>query len=147
MVNAADIYVSSDGKNWTIVPTACYDGINSTSYINLAPTPKDPYNGNTAAFAVLFDMNGVSGKYIRIGIAVGRSNTYANYNSINTAELVVYGRPYPLGDIDSSGETNVADVLSILKNGVNNESYNTDMDWDGDGKNRSSIFFVYLTPQ
>lgn len=88
IASAADVYVSDDGVNWTIVPTACYDGINHTSYVNLGPTAKDPYNGNTAAYAVLFDMNGVTGKYIRLAIAVGRSNTYANYNNINTREQI-----------------------------------------------------------
>ncbi|MBE6679318.1 MAG: hypothetical protein E7598_02205 [Ruminococcaceae bacterium] len=134
IASAADVYVSDDGVNWTIVPTACYDGINHTSYINLAPTPKDPYNGNTAGYAVLFGMNGVTGKYIRMGIAVGRSNTYANYNSINTRELVVYGTTYPLGDADRDGNTNISDVLSTITHCVNNLAYNTYRDTNGDSK-------------
>ncbi|MBQ4556232.1 MAG: hypothetical protein IJA60_01110 [Clostridia bacterium] len=130
----ADIYVSDDGENWTIVPTACYDGINSTSYVNLGPTPDDPYNGNNAAFGVLFDMSKAVGKYIRIGVAVGRSNAYENYNSINTAELVVYGRQYPVGDVDANGETTVEDALKALNHITNSKTYDTNMDLDGDGK-------------
>lgn len=134
IASAADVYVSDDGVNWTIVPTACYDGINHTSYINLGPTPKDPYNGNAAAYAVLFDMNGATGKYIRLAIAVGRSNTYANYNNINTRELVVYGTIYPMGDVNADGETDLSEILSILSAIVNNKEYNTYMDTNGDEK-------------
>ncbi len=132
IASAADVYVSDDGENWTIVPTACYDGINHTSYINLAPTPKDPYNGNTTAYAVLFDMNGVTGKYVRLAIAVGRSNTYANYNNINTRELVVYGTMFPMGDTDRDGETSIADILTIISHMVNKKAYDTYMDTNGD---------------
>ena len=132
MINAADIYVSDDGVNWTIVPTACYDGINYTAYTNLGPTGKDPYNGNTSAYAVLFDMNGATGKYVRLAIAVGRSNTYENYNNINTRELVVYGTPKSLGDINLDGETTVPEVFTILKSIINLDDYNTYMDTNGD---------------
>ncbi|MBQ4150503.1 MAG: hypothetical protein IJC81_01705 [Clostridia bacterium] len=132
IASAADVYVSDDGINWTIVPTACYDGINHTSYVNLAPTPKDPYNGNTSAYVVLFDMNGVTGKYIRLAIAVGRSNTYANYNNINTRELVVYGTTFPVGDVNRDGEASVAEILSVLKHIIDRKDYSTYMDTNGD---------------
>ena len=132
IASAADVYVSDDGVNWTIVPTACYDGINHTSYTNLGPTGKDPYNGNTSAYAVLFDMNGATGKYIRLAIAVGRSNTYENYNNINTRELVVYGTPKSLGDINLDGETTLGEVISILDVMINGGDYNTYMDTNGD---------------
>lgn len=132
IASAADVFVSDDGVNWTIVPTACYDGINHTPYLNLGTTPKDPYNGNTSAFSVLFDMNGATGKYIRMGIAVGRSNTYANYNNINTRELVVYGTTAPRGDLNRDGETSVAEIMSVLDNVVNKREYNTYMDTNGD---------------
>ena len=132
IASAADVYVSDDGVNWTIVPTACYDGINYTSYVNLGPTPKDPYNGNTSAYAVLFDMNGATGKYIRLAIAVGRSNTYANYNNINTRELVVYGTLSPMGDINRDGEASIKEALTVLAAAVNQKEYNTYMDTNGD---------------
>lgn len=132
IASAADVYVSDDGVNWTIVPTACYDGINHTAYTNIGPTGKDPYNGNTSAYAVLFDMNGATGKYVRLAIAVGRSNTYENYNNINTRELVVYGTPKSLGDINLDGETTVTEVFTILKSIINLDDYNTYMDTNGD---------------
>jgi len=69
-----------------------------------------------------------------MGIAVGRSNTYANYNSINTRELVVYGTTYPLGDADRDGNTNISDVLSTITHCVNNLAYNTYRDTNGDSK-------------
>ena len=37
-------------------------------------------------------MEGVSGQYIRIGVAVGRSDKSSKYNTINTREIVVYGK-------------------------------------------------------
>ncbi len=128
----ADVYVSEDGKNWTIVPTACYDGINSTAYVSLGTTPEDPYNGNTSAYSVLFDMDGAVGKYVRLGVAVGRANSYANYNSINTRELVVYGGIAPFGDVDASGVTDVADVLYLLQSYLNGETASLqDINCDG----------------
>ncbi len=131
--SVADVYVSDDGENWTIVPSACYDGIYN-KYTNLGTTPKDPYNGNTTAYSVLFDMNGVTGKYIRLGIVVGRCDAYAHYNSINTREFVVYGNRCPLGDVDGDGNTSVSDILQTIKNIVNAKPYSTDMDINGDGK-------------
>ena len=123
----ADVFVSEDGVHWTIVPTACYDGINSTAYVNLGETPKDPYNGNVSAYSMLLDMDGAVGKYVRLGICVGRSNSYANYGSMNTRELVVYGGIAPLGDVDASGKTDVADVLFLLRAILNQ---NADPLWD-----------------
>ncbi len=127
-----DVYVSEDGKSWTIVPTACYDGINSTAYVPLGTTPEDPYNGNTSAYSVLFDMDGVVGKYVRLGVVIGRANSYADYNSINTRELVVYGGIAPIGDVDASGVTDVADALLLLRNYLNGEAVNLqDINCDG----------------
>ncbi|MBQ9429669.1 MAG: hypothetical protein IJU41_09070 [Clostridia bacterium] len=129
---AADVYVSDDGENWTLVPSASYDGINHTAYLNLGTTARDPYNGNTAPFSVLFDMAGVTGKYIRLGILVGRSNAYANYNSINTREFVVYGNRIPVGDVDGNGRTDLADVVTALQNLLNGTPYDTYGDMNGD---------------
>ena len=123
----ADVFVSEDGVHWTIVPTACYDGINSTAYVNLGETPKDSYNGNVSAYSMLLDMDGAVGKYVRLGVCVGRSNSYANYGSMNTRELVVYGGIAPLGDVDASGKTDVADVLFLLRAILNQ---NADPLWD-----------------
>lgn len=127
-----DVYVSDDGENWTLVPGASYDGINHTSYINLGTTVKDPYNGNTAAFSVLFDMAGVTGKYIRLGILVGRSNAYANYNSINTREFVVYGNRMPDGDADGNGRTDLTDAIITLQSLLDKDPYDTYKDMNGD---------------
>lgn len=87
----AEVYVSDDGVNWTKVPTACWDHINGTKLVNCGNTPADPWNGNTAGATCLFDMAGVSGQYVRIGVIIGRSDEAANYNTINTREILVYG--------------------------------------------------------
>ena len=89
---AAEVYVSDDGINWKTVPTACWDQITGTALVNCAKSPADPWNGNQANTSCLFDMEGVSGQYIRIGVAVGRSDKSSKYNTINTREIVVYGR-------------------------------------------------------
>ncbi len=88
---AAQVYVSDDGVNWTLVPTACWDNVNGTKLKNCGQTPADPWNGNNAKVTCLFDMGGVSGQYIRIGVIIGRNDTEAKYNTINTRELLVYG--------------------------------------------------------
>ena len=87
----AEVFVSDDGVNWTRVPSACWDNVNGTKLVNAGTTPKDPWNGNTAKVTCLFDMEGVSGQYIRIGIAVGRNDAENKYNTINTREILVYG--------------------------------------------------------
>ena len=90
---AADIYVSSDGINWTLVPSACWnkiDGDPITACTN-ANTLADPWNGNTTNTVCLFDMAEVEGMYVRIGVVTGRSDKESNYNTINTREVLVYG--------------------------------------------------------
>lgn len=89
---AAEVYVSDDGTNWKIVPTACWDQITGTALVSCAKSPADPWNGNQSNTSCLFDMEGVSGQYIRIGVAVGRNDKSSKYNTINTRELVVYGK-------------------------------------------------------
>ncbi len=91
---AADIYVSSDGVNWTLVPTACWDAINGTALVNCGKSPSDPWNGNTSAVSCLFNMNGAVGQYVRVGIITGRYDEANKYNTINTREFVVYGTKY-----------------------------------------------------
>ncbi len=87
----AEVYVSDDGVNWTKVPTACWDNVNGTKLTDCGKTPGDPWNGNTASVTCLFDMAGVSGQYIRIGVVIGRNDDAAKYNTINTREILVYG--------------------------------------------------------
>ncbi|MBR5798028.1 MAG: discoidin domain-containing protein [Clostridia bacterium] len=91
---AQDVFVSDDGVNWTKVSTACYD-VRSTPLSSLdTSTTKDPWSNNTPTVEVLFDMGGVSGKYIRIGIIRGgdvSSNT-TGLHEINTREIMVYGK-------------------------------------------------------
>ncbi len=87
----AEVYVSDDGVNWTKVPTACWDNVNGTKLVDCGKTPADPWNGNTATITCLFDMEGVTGQYIRIGVVIGRNDDAAKYNTINTREILVYG--------------------------------------------------------
>ena len=87
----AEVFVSDDGVNWERVPTACWDNVNGTKLVNCGKTAKDPWNGNTADTTCLFDMAGVTGQYIRIGIIIGRNDDAAKYNTINTREILVYG--------------------------------------------------------
>lgn len=87
----AEVYVSDDGVNWTKVPSACWDNVNGTKLVDCGKTPADPWNGNTATITCLFDMEGVTGQYIRIGIIIGRNDDAAKYNTINTREILVYG--------------------------------------------------------
>ena len=92
---AAEVFVSEDGENWTVVKSACYDKVNGKSIVACsdASTLKDPWNGNTTQTVCLFDMGGVKAKYIRIGVVIGRSDTSSKYNTINTREILVYGNP------------------------------------------------------
>ncbi len=87
----AEVFVSDDGENWTRVPTACWDTISGTPLVNCGTSPKDPWNNNTAKVTCLFDMAGVSGQYIRIGVVIGRSDEESKYNTVNTREVLVYG--------------------------------------------------------
>lgn len=91
---AQDVYVSDDGVNWTKVESACYDAENiSFSSIDTAKT-LDPWNNNKPTVEVLFDMGGVSGKYIRIGIIRGGDvdSNKTGLEEINTREIMVYGK-------------------------------------------------------
>ena len=87
----AAVYVSDDGVNWTQVPTACWNQVTGTDLVNCGTSPKDPWNGNTAKVTCLFDMGGVEGQYIRVGVIVGRNDEENKYNTINTREILVYG--------------------------------------------------------
>ena len=88
----AEVYVSDDGVNWKLVPSACWNKVSGTGIVNTGKTPADPWNGNTANYSSLFDMGGVTGQYIRIGVVVGRNDTADMYNTINTREIAVYGK-------------------------------------------------------
>ena len=87
----AEVYVSDDGVNWEIVPTACWDQVGGKTLVSAGKTPADPWNGNSGAVTCLFDMNQTSGQYIRLGIVIGRNDEESKYNTINTREILVYG--------------------------------------------------------
>ena len=89
---AAEVYVSSDGVNWTKVPTACWDAVNGTTLVSCSKSIADPWNGNKPGVTCLFDMGDIKGQYIRIGIIIGRYDQPAKYNTINTREILVYGK-------------------------------------------------------
>jgi len=90
---AADVYVSTDGVNWTLVPSACWDAVNGEALVACsdATSLADPWNGNTTGTICLFDMAEVEGVYIRIGVVTGRYDNVTKYNTINTREILVYG--------------------------------------------------------
>lgn len=87
----AEVFVSDDGINWTRVPSACWNQVNGTALVNCGTSPADPWASNTAKVTCLFDMEGVTGQYIRVGVVVGRNDEEKMYNTINTREILVYG--------------------------------------------------------
>ena len=91
---AAEVYVSDDAKNWTVISSACWDAVNGKALTNIGKTGPDPYNNNTAPAACLFGMEGFVGQYVRIGIVIGRSDSPKNYNTINTREFCGVRRAY-----------------------------------------------------
>ena len=88
---AAEVFISEDGVTWTRVATACWDAVNGAALKNAGQSPADP-NGATQKVGCLFDMGQGRGQYVRIGIVTGRYDSPAYYNTINTRELVVYGK-------------------------------------------------------
>ncbi len=86
------VFVSSDGKTWEKIETACYDTValkkNGGELINLGKILKDSRGKNADAFT-LFDMGGVKAQYVRVGIITG---VIVNDWDTNTYELVVYGK-------------------------------------------------------
>jgi len=87
---AQDVFVSSDGINWTKVESACYDKEVTTLHpITEKTSVKDPWNNNTPSYETLFSMNMTKGKYIRIGIIKGAN---ASYTGVNIRELMVFGK-------------------------------------------------------
>ncbi len=89
----ADVYVSSNGVDWVIVPSACWDRVNGEEIVACSDSKSlvDPWNGNTTATVCLFDMAMVDGVYIRIGVINGRNDKTTMYNTINTREILVFG--------------------------------------------------------
>ena len=96
------VYVSDDGVNWTLVESACYDAahleLGGGKLFDIDNTLGDPWNNNKATATVLFDMEGVSGQYIRIGVIAGRvlnssalSVDLSAIQDINTREIIVFG--------------------------------------------------------
>ncbi len=88
---AAEVYVSKDGKEWTLVPTACWDAVNGDALTSAGKTPADPWNGNSGTVTCLFGMDGAEGQYVRIGVVIGRSDKASMYNTVNTREILAYG--------------------------------------------------------
>ena len=89
---AHDVYVSDDGVNWTKVDTACYDSRYTAPESVDTENGRDPWRNNKATVEVLFDMGGVSGKYIRIGVIRGGDmDNDLGLFQINTREIMVYG--------------------------------------------------------
>ncbi|MBE6565193.1 MAG: SGNH/GDSL hydrolase family protein [Ruminococcaceae bacterium] len=88
---AAEVYVSDDGKSWTRVPTACWDALNVKGLAGISNAPTDPWNSKAPGTCALFDMGGIGGQYIRLGIAIGRYDASDKNNTINTREIIVYG--------------------------------------------------------
>lgn len=88
---AAEVFISEDGVNWTRVSTACWDAVNGKALENTGKSPADP-NGSVQNYGCLFDMGQGRGQYVRLGIVTGRYDSAAYYNTINTRELVVYGK-------------------------------------------------------
>ncbi|MBQ9710241.1 MAG: hypothetical protein IJV67_06450 [Clostridia bacterium] len=91
---AADVYVSLDGEIWTLVPSACWNKIDGKAInpVSDAKTLADPWNGNTTEAICLFDMGEVEGVYVRIGVIHGRNDKTTMYNTINTREILVFGK-------------------------------------------------------
>jgi len=86
---AQDVYVSDDGVNWTKVPSACFDtDIAPVASIKDKSGTRDPWNNNEPKQEVLFSMENVSGKYIRIAVKRGAD---VDYHGINTREILVFG--------------------------------------------------------
>lgn len=98
---AADVYVSDDGVNWTLVPSASYNAAamakDNKTLLNAGQSTPDLWPGynNVANASCFFSMNGTSGKYIRIGVILGKGDpatiSATAVQEINTRELVVYG--------------------------------------------------------
>lgn len=90
---AVDVYVSSDGENWTPVPSACWNKIDgpSISACRDAGSLVDPWNSNSTDTVCLFDMAEVEGVYVRLGVIIGRNDKLSMYNTINTREVLVFG--------------------------------------------------------
>ncbi len=87
---AQDVYVSDDGVNWTLVPSACFDTeLAPVASISDKSGTRDPWYNNEPKQEVLFSMENVSGKYIRIAVKRGAD---VDYHGINTREILVFGK-------------------------------------------------------
>lgn len=85
----AEVYVSSDGVNWTLVPTAVWDTVNGNAVSGC--TNASSYTDksvNTTGYVALFDMGEVEAKYVRIAVISGRA---ASTNTVNTKEILAFG--------------------------------------------------------
>lgn len=104
LLGAADIYVSSDGTNWSKVPTACWDMVNGnpvTKCNSVAEKNSKDGLSITNDGCYLFDMAGAEGMYLRVGIIIGHY-----YNSVATPgksvvrDLVVFGEYFSAPEED-----------------------------------------------
>ena len=95
LLGAADIYVSADGINWTIVPTACWDMVNGLPVTKCDKvSAKDSKDGLsiTNDGCYLFDMAGTEGMYLRVGVVIGHYyNDVATPNQSVVRDIVVFG--------------------------------------------------------
>jgi hypothetical protein len=83
------VYISNDGVNWIEVGTAAFNRAGGDTIAGCTTKLADS-NGKTSGQCVLFDMGGVSARYVRIGVINGMADTYAL--DINTLEVVVLGK-------------------------------------------------------
>ncbi len=92
-----DVYISNDGKTWSLVKSASYDAIllekENGSLHSLTTLPTDE-NGDAPGVCAVFDMDSANGgvwaKYVRFGIKEGVVVSNKSYD-INTLELAVWG--------------------------------------------------------
>ena len=89
-----EVFVSNDAKDWTRVPSACWNGITGVTLTDLGGTTPDFATGAAAENGAIFSMDNTKGQYIRVGIIRGTfsiSDIYSDDQMINPRELVVYG--------------------------------------------------------
>ena len=85
----AEVYVSSDGESWTLVPTAVWDTVNGNAVDSCTNASSyEDESGNTTGYIALFDAEGVEAKYVRIAVVSGRKTSP---DTVNTKEILVFG--------------------------------------------------------
>ncbi|MBE6926732.1 MAG: hypothetical protein E7461_07805, partial [Ruminococcaceae bacterium] len=96
---AADVYVSSDGVNWTLVPTASWDMVNGDAVTKCAKVSEKNSKDSlsiTNDGCYLFDMANTEGMYVRFGVISGYYyNSQSTPNKMVVRDLVVFGEYLP----------------------------------------------------